>query len=168
MRIVWPCSVCATTSSCPGADIPIVKNRCSDIEWALSGKVVDSESSKTVAPSRKSTPCFLRLAAALPGSHVKITEPSIRVTRMLDGPPYRRSASAAAPRDRNGYRLQAAVRWRSTERPRSSDGSTGFARPMCRTLRGRSTHRRCSPRRGRWPARATSRPCCPRRRRWRG
>jgi hypothetical protein len=42
IRMVSLSSVCATTSSRPGADIPIIKNLRSDVEWSRSGKVVES------------------------------------------------------------------------------------------------------------------------------
>ena len=73
IRIVSPVSVCDTTRIRPGADKPMIRNRRSAREWSVSGNVVESESSKTVAASRKSTPCALRFSFALFGSQVNFT-----------------------------------------------------------------------------------------------
>ena len=51
----------------------MMRNRRSPDEWSSSGKVVESGSSKTVAASRKSTPCFLRFSSAFRGSQVNVT-----------------------------------------------------------------------------------------------
>jgi hypothetical protein len=67
--MVCPRSVCATTSSCPSAEAPIVRDRCSAPECSISGNVVANGSPKTVVASRKLTACFRWLAASLRGSH---------------------------------------------------------------------------------------------------
>src|SRR5439155_26012399 len=59
--------------------LPIFRNRRSPTEWSTSGNVVDNGSSKTVAASRKSTPCFLKFSSAFSGSHVNVTESVYRV-----------------------------------------------------------------------------------------
>ena len=45
----------------------MMRNRRSPVEWSASGNVVESGSSKTVAASRKSTPCFVRFSSAFVG-----------------------------------------------------------------------------------------------------
>ena len=50
-------------------DVPIVINRFSSSEWSGSSKVSANGSMKTLVASSNDTLCFLRLAAALFGSH---------------------------------------------------------------------------------------------------
>jgi len=69
MRIRSSRSVCATTSRRRRSDIPTDTNRCSPAEWPGSDIVSDRGSPRTVAASRKPTPCLARLACALSGSH---------------------------------------------------------------------------------------------------
>ena len=74
IRTVSLCSECATTRVRPRLDMPMVRNRGSTRpEWPVSGNVVESVSSSTVAASWKSIPCFLRFVAAFLGSHLKTT-----------------------------------------------------------------------------------------------
>ena len=92
IRMVSFRSVCATTSTLPRVDAPIVTKRASSKERVSPGNVVDSGSSSTVVASWKLTRCFLRFALAFAGSHSNCT---LRVYAPDGDPP---SAAQRSPR----------------------------------------------------------------------
>jgi len=59
IRITSLQSVCITTRILSLADVPIVINLTSPIEWKVSGIVSDKESPKIVDASSNAMPCFL-------------------------------------------------------------------------------------------------------------